>query len=79
MKPEMLRWKKPQRETRAEDTYSNLIHYSEANKGGHFAALAAREDREPSGFGSLRCARDCRQWRATDPPPLSRFRSGRAG
>jgi epoxide hydrolase len=22
-----------------EDTYSNLIHYGEANKGGHFAAL----------------------------------------
>jgi pimeloyl-ACP methyl ester carboxylesterase len=22
-----------------EDTYSNLIHYGEADKGGHFAAL----------------------------------------
>jgi len=22
-----------------EDTYSNLIHYGEAGKGGHFAAL----------------------------------------
>ena len=26
-----------------EDTYSNLIHYGEADKGGHFAALEQPE------------------------------------
>ncbi|MGC1754400.1 MAG: epoxide hydrolase, partial [Trebonia sp.] len=26
-----------------EDTYSNLIHYGEAGKGGHFAALEQPE------------------------------------
>ena len=26
-----------------EDTYSNLIHYGEADKGGHFAAMEQPE------------------------------------
>jgi pimeloyl-ACP methyl ester carboxylesterase len=44
-----------------EDTYSNLIHYGEADKGGHFAALEQPEILISEIRTGLRTLRSCRQ------------------